>query len=475
MRTGYTFKWLPVMLIAAFSFSSCNKWLDVSPKSEIEEDELLSTAQGFKDALFGAYSLMTDQSTYGGEMTMGMMSALGQDYDLSNTISFYYGIAHYNYKEITAQTYIETAWVRSYNTIANLNNLLGQIDAKRDLFSGDEFGLVKGEALGLRALLHFDLLRMFAPSYLANKNATAIPYVTIFSKKATPRSTVAEVTELALKDLEDASALMQNDPVKNAAGGGQSGADMYFRRACHFNRFAVAALKARILLYQGQKEKALEAALKVINNGGQFRFVQQNEISASPLLRDRTFSTEHIFALYIQKLLTYTDYHFRGTSAYVGFSNTADNFKSIFEVNTGGGSTDYRYNYLVESDNGFLYSSRFWQLENADTKLKYLVPLLRLSEMYYIAAECTPVVKDGIGYLNQVRTNRGIAPLPDNLTSAELMQEILKEYRKEFYSEGQTFFQYKRLDLAAIPGSNTPGSAQVYVLPIPANETEFGK
>lgn len=474
MRKGYTLKWLPVALLAASTFFSCNKWLDVRPQSEVKEEQLFSTAQGFKDALFGAYTLMTTDFMYGGEMSMGFMSAVAQDYDLSNPISNYYNIGRYNYLETSTRTRIGGMWSNSYKAIVNIDNLLGQIDSKKGLFSEEEYNLVKGEALGLRAHIHFDLLRIFAPSYLANKDAVAIPYVLLYSKKVTPRSTVAQVTDLCLQDLDAAEQLLQNDPVKNGNGNGQTGTDMYYRRSCHFNKYAVSALKARIYLYRNEKPKALEQALKVINNGGQFRFIKQNEISASPLERDRTFSTEHIFALYMYDLQRYTDLHFRGSQVYNSFSNTSDNFKAMFEVNTGGGSTDYRYNYLLETDNGILYSSRFWQLENANINLKYLLPLLRLSEAYYIAAESTPVTADGIGYLNQVRTNRGIAALPLNLTAQQLQNEILKEYRKEFNSEGQTFFQYKRLNLTSLPGTTVPGSAAVYVLPIPQNETEFG-
>lgn len=474
MKTGNIIKWLPVALLTVCSLSACNKWLDVRPESEVKEDQLFSTAQGFKDALFGGYTLMTTPGNYGGEMTMGTMSAIAQDYDLSNPLSFYYQVGRYNYTSTDSRARIDALWTENYRAIANLNNLLEQIDAKKSLFAEAEFNLIKGEALGLRAYLHFDLLRIFAPAYIVNKDAVAIPYVVTYSKKVTPRSTVAQITELALKDLDAAETLLQNDPVKNAAAGDGSGTDMYYRRTSHFNKFAVNALKARIFLYRNEKPQALAQALKVINNGGQFRFVEQSEASAGPLQRDRTFSPEHVFALYISNLIVYADQHFRGSQVYDAFANKSDNYRNIFEVNTGGGSTDYRYNYLIETDNGQLYSSKFWQLEGAASTLKYLMPMIRLSEMYYIAAESEPAAADGIAWLNEVRTHRGLAALPDNLSAQDLQSEILKEYRKEFYSEGQTFYQYKRLNLPAIPGTTVPATAEIYVLPIPVSETEFG-
>lgn len=98
--------------------------------------------------------------------------------------------------------------------------------------------------------------------------------------------------------------------------------------------------------------------------------------------------------------------------------------------------------------------------------------------MYYIAAEAL-VSKDSIAqavaYLNEVRTNRNISnPLQENLSAADVQNEIYKEYRKEMVGEGQLFFYYKRMGYTSIPGSAVSASDNVYVLPMPDNEIEFG-
>ncbi|WEK35597.1 MAG: RagB/SusD family nutrient uptake outer membrane protein [Candidatus Pseudobacter hemicellulosilyticus] len=460
------------ILFAGLLLTSCNKWLDVQPKSEVKDEQLFSNAQGFRDALYGAYNLMTGTNMYGGEMTMGMLSGLAQDYDLSNPISNYYSVGRYDYNETQLQGRLLTAWRGSYNVIANLNNLLKQIEGKQGLFTGNEYNLVKGEALGLRAYLHFDLLRLFGNSYAAGRADAAIPYVTSFGKTVTPLSTVEETLNKCLGDLTEAKALLQNDPVKQTSGNPQSATDMLYRRSCHFNKFAVEGLMARIYLYMNNKPAALAAAQQVINSD-QFRFIAQNEVSVAADQRDRTFSPEQVFALYIYNLVTFTDQRFRGTAQNDRLFNSAENYRSIFEVNSGG-STDYRYNYLLETVNGLIYSSRFWQIEAAPSAVKYLMPLLRLSEMYYIAAESTPDVAEGIGYLNAVRSHRGIANLSTSLTAEQLQAELLKEYRKEFFSEGQTFYLYKRLQTVNIPGTTIPGSKAVYVPPTPPIESEYG-
>jgi hypothetical protein len=98
--------------------------------------------------------------------------------------------------------------------------------------------------------------------------------------------------------------------------------------------------------------------------------------------------------------------------------------------------------------------------------------------MYYIAAECAYDTDPAgaVGYLNTVRHNRGYivdVTAPDKAT---LIQELVKEARKEFYGEGQIFYMYKRLNrnIPAQLGGSTPASDKIFVMPLPDNEIEFG-
>lgn len=106
------------------------------------------------------------------------------------------------------------------------------------------------------------------------------------------------------------------------------------------------------------------------------------------------------------------------------------------------------------------------------------LPAMRLSEMYYIAAESifdtNPV--QAWEYFNTVRFQRGI---PAALSGDKnlFMSELVKEYRKEFFAEGQLFYLFKRLNLpiAAINGTTTPASDRIFVLPLPDAEVQYGK
>ena len=71
------------------------------------------------------------------------------------------------------------------------------------------------------------------------------------------------------------------------------------------------------------------------------------------------------------------------------------------------------------------------------------MPLIRLAEMYYIAAESAPDLAMAARYLNAIRAARGL----DDVTlssEGDRLAQLEKEYRKEFYAEGQIWYFYKR-------------------------------
>lgn len=100
--------------------------------------------------------------------------------------------------------------------------------------------------------------------------------------------------------------------------------------------------------------------------------------------------------------------------------------------------------------------------------------------MYYIAAEATfdSNPAEAWGYFNTVRKNRGIGTEITNESSGEeFKSELIKECRKEFFGEGQIFYMYKRLnrDIVGHSGVTIPADNNIFVLPLPNDEMEFGQ
>jgi hypothetical protein len=105
-----------------------------------------------------------------------------------------------------------------------------------------------------------------------------------------------------------------------------------------------------------------------------------------------------------------------------------------------------------------------------------MMPLIRLSEVILIAAECSSTLNQGTSYLNALRTIRHCVSLAPT-TTAQLKEFITREFRKEMIGEGQTYFYFKRNSMTLLPNqaSATGGTKSVtlsyYNMPLPASET----
>ncbi len=140
---------------------ACNDWLDVKPESKIDERKIFSSEEGFKEALLGVYDKMASADLYGKRMTMEFVDILGQRYKTSESAYAYRHAGAYDYASADVTPQIEAIWQKAYNAIADCNNLLEQMTGRENLFTGDNYELIRGELYGIRAYLHFDLLRLF--------------------------------------------------------------------------------------------------------------------------------------------------------------------------------------------------------------------------------------------------------------------------------------------------------------------------
>ena len=104
-----------------------------------------------------------------------------------------------------------------------------------------------------------------------------------------------------------------------------------------------------------------------------------------------------------------------------------------------------------------------------------LLPVLRMAEMYLIAAECEASTADGYGWLNTLRAARKATSLP---ASGRLADDLTGEYIREFVGEGQLFWYYKRLRKTSIrkiysaAGDYLDFDPADYLFPLPEKEQE---
>jgi hypothetical protein len=165
--------------------------------------------------------------------------------------------------------------------------------------------------------------------------------------------------------------------------------------------------------------------------------------------------------------------------SYIYFKTSAwaINQMGLDETVYDGISTDPRYLYwtLNNATYGELLT-KFYQSDYCYDYFQERLPLMRVSEMYYIAAECAPDVATGVNYLEQVRSHRGLTAeaLSTSMSQEELQEQILKEYRKELVGEGQLWFYYKRNLASSIPNMDDFNSTDLYTFDRPADEDTYG-
>jgi len=462
-----------IVAICATSFS-CKKFLDVTPKTSLSEDQLFTSEAGFQQALSGVYGQLASSKLYGDNLSMGFVSALAQNYstiDPASSVQLQQ-TQLLNYTSTEVAGYTNDIWSTSYSAIAAANKIIIHTETDRPVLTNSSYALLRGEALALRAFIHFDLLRMFGPEYTTGANQKAIPYKKDVNENANKPATTADVVKFALADLKEAENLLLTvDPIVTS--------DLRTRRN-KLNYYGVKALEARIMLYSGNNSGAAAAATVVVNSA-KYNFVTQaaaSAISAGLVVRDRLYFNEQVFMIRVRDILPTVQRYFRFRGAVSQtLTRTPANFATLYQTSSGGG-TDIRFLYRIEADAGSVFPSKFWQASSAtttisDNLLDQYVPGIRLSEMYYILAETASTPAAGVGYLNTVRLNRGITVLPNTITAETLKAEITREYQKEFYAEGQLFFYYKRIKALRMQFRNIDMAPGQYVLPIPDSELQF--
>ena len=464
--------------------ASCSKWLDVKPYDKISNDELFSTESGFIKHLNGIYIELNSDMLYGAALSVEMVEVMGGAYVIGTDKSVwgnYQDLKDYEYGTQYWRARLNETWNKAYSLILNCNLLLESLENTDVSFTGDNYKIIKGEALALRAMLHFDLLRLFGPVYSRFPEAASIPYYKKYTVRPNSILSATEIAALVTNDLIEARILLANDPVRTTGvgmEGPEAGGDtfMYYRNL-RLNYYAVAALLARTSLYFGDNESAYYYSSEVIKAADKvFPFVDKSLVTGSPDDPDRIFSSEIIFALsHSQRNKLFKSYYDPSRIPNCVFRMDNDLMSSYIYgggATTGGNQDDYRYrvNWMATGANRYFY--KYSDMKESGNIRNTMIPMLRMGEMYLIAAESYSAdISQGLALVNRLRAARGVSGLP-SLT----VENLQYEYIRELYGEGQIFYMYKRMYSrilsSVIESENTQPSNKVFVLPLPDSEIE---
>lgn len=465
-------------LTAALLFlTSCNDFLDITPQGQRKRDQQLETQEGIEDALYGAYAKLRSESLYGSALSISYTEVMAQYMDSYGNESVT-ALSAYRYTDTRVKSGFEAVWTAMYNNISNVNSVLG-CDLVKDA-TEYPYSVYRGEALGLRAFMHFDLLRLFCEQITLNPEASGIPYATEFSLVAPDFISEKAVYEHILADLLKAEELLADEK-------GHEGETTFMSdRKIHFNLYAVQATLARVYLTMGDKDNALKYALKVIDESG-FRLSEKTEVNGD--LAGVLSNNETIFGVYYAKFYEVVSLLLQQQISFSSLDPRRD-IMDFYEANVTG--LDFRASaYFTATSEGGRVPYRLskvtnvYELQNIPAMLpsnRILgINMIRLPEMYYIAAECLlgEDEDEAVRLFDEVLTHRGLEPLenwpePQNRLTVSAIND---ERYRELISEGQTFFNMKRqnLPIKAVDGGTITPSNNVYVVPIPDIEYDYRK
>ncbi|HEY0771778.1 MAG TPA: RagB/SusD family nutrient uptake outer membrane protein [Sphingobacteriaceae bacterium] len=419
------------------SISSCNDFLDVQPTNYGDPKTSIQTPADAQVMINGLMRSMTSVDYYGRNMFMyadakgGDLTVFSQGRGLDPLYAFNHSATTNSYSGF---------WSQIYNCVLQANNLLEGIDKIEAAAPTTSFNTYKGQALTARAMMYFDLVRLYGKSYDDAKTSFGVPNITkILAYSDQPlRATVEQNYTQILDDLKKAAPLLP----KTKTNG-------------YINYYANLAMQARVYLYMKDYANALKAAEEIINSNVYTPYSNANWVDSWKT----PFGSEAIFELSIvanENDLTTASlgYYLRRRSH--GGSGVLGNFMA----------SDYYINRLKQDPNdvrlGILSndetsSTRLGAVYkySGSTALSYdgktnvtsiNIKVIRLSEIYLIAAEAALTIdkSKSATYLNVIR-KRAPGLLPATLlTVTEDM--ILDERSKELIGEGHRFFDMIRLN-----------------------------
>jgi hypothetical protein len=425
------FRNISLAFIVVASLASCKKIIEAEPTHQLDGSTRFTGIGDFDFALTGAYALFR-QGNYYGAGSNAYVNLPDMMSDNLNETSESLG----NYQTMSTWTYAEDepniggTWQAAYRIISQANLVLRDIDD----FAGSEAGAVnriKAQALAIRAMVHFDVLRYWVEEYDRNSTKPGIPYITIFDyEKKPPRGTVKETYDHIEADLQQARGLLNSGLDKTINASGKAYIDIQ----------GVNAIMARMFLYSNQPDSAIKYSTLVINS------IPLSTRANFPNIWTDASTSEVIWSV------SFNAGEGRiGDPVYFVPNNRSSYRPNPTLVTMYDQVSDIRYSsyFQVRSNRLVLskYLAKAAQVSRPDGVVNFKA--FRTGEMYLIRAEAYARkggVSEALGLadLNSLRATRIAGFVAGAETGAALLNAIALERRKELVSEGHRWFDLKR-------------------------------
>ncbi len=422
-----------ISCIVALSLTvSCEKILEFDPEgSNLEEDEVLSTKEGVESLLNSAYGSVPG---YLGGSFQVFSDLMADDLQQPTDNTDFDQI--YRHNVLFFNSTVGNTYGAPYASIFKVNRVLEVVNNFD--FSLVEANRIKGECYFLRALGHFEVVKIFAHTYGYSNDNThpGIAVKDVSTNELIGRSSVEEVYQFIINDLTEAISLL---PVSNSIYATQD---------------AARALLAKVYFQQGNYNEAAQAASEVINSG---RYSLGSSVDRH-LIND--VPSEAIWWLdsYLDidaginfNASAALNGNYRAINGNAQLKPTRD-FYNIYAADT----SDQRLDFFVIAKEGepdeTVVCTKF-DKQNFNVAILHLtdLKLLRAEALAEAGLDLATAVQD----VNDVRERAYGGPsrnLSAGASATAIIEAARYERRIEMFGEGDRFTQLKRM--GAIEGEN---------------------
>ena len=458
-------RYIVMTFVALAALSGCKDFLVEEPILSQSNELTLATYEGLDKATLGAYAPLASASWYGNDFVLRTELAtsngkkwIGSTYDSGRCNDLYNLV--YNDNNTSG------VWSAAYYVISAANNVMDNLEGKETAeVTAQDLNNLKAECLFLRALSHFDLVRVYAQPYCFTSDAShpGVPVVLKTDANAKPaRETVKDVYAQIEADLLEAESII--DPAYVRANVADATATVTLE--------AIQALLSRVYLYSAQWQKSADYAAKVINSKKFNLWTVEDMTDAACFAADvPAKGSEVIFEIYGSKQNSYDPYR-DGLCPMCGPNGYGDAGASMDLVNLYE-EGDVRGTLFQESD-GVIWTAKYIGKGLATPDLTNTI-VVRLSEMYLNIAEAVAngaTGHNGVAALEAIATNRGATP--QTVTKEGVYLERQKELAWEahyWFDLGRTKRNMTRTDFVGDESAKTlVWGADKWAMPIPLRE-----
>jgi starch-binding outer membrane protein, SusD/RagB family len=456
----YTIRAVAALTLSLVVMVGCDDFLETEPGTQIPADDALKSGKNVESTLIASYSDLVSFDVLGGRAQL--YSELLSDNIALNEITlaatdFTGQVALRNTNILNKD--VDFLWTNGYRAIARANAVVNAVDGKTmtDGTAASEQNKWKGEALFLRAITHFELVRLFAQPYSNNPASDLgipIRIRSLSEDEKLPRATVDQVYAQVIKDLTDAIGLL---PEKNG------------------NRATVWTAKgylARVYFNKLDYDNALTVAADVISNSG--LALQENPFTSFRNVGNVTAQGGVVFQI------VKSDNPFGSFRPQNNQYSLSQGTNGVFDALVASGAQDFRANATTGTAiSGQRAFSRKWDANVAN------IPVVRLAELYLIHAEAAAqnsdlgAAADSYNAIRGFALGAGYTPVAFG-TDAEALAAIRAERRLELVFEGDRLHELRRLktpSFGEVRNGNTvirdavAYNAASLLLKIPVSET----